>query len=41
MAGEIALWLRVLAALSKDKTLVPRAYTGWFTGAYYSSSKGS
>lgn len=28
MAGEIALWFRVLAALSKDKTLVPRTLAG-------------
>jgi hypothetical protein len=36
-AGEMVQWVRVLVALTKDKTSVPRTQVGWLTSACNSS----
>lgn len=40
-AGEIAQWLRMCTAFSKDPNLVPRTQVNWITNACKYSSRGS
>lgn len=40
-AGVLPLWLKALAALSGDPSLVPNIHAGWLMTTYNASSKGS